>query len=228
MSSRRRVPQERRGRTDLRPRFAAGGAALLAVALSGAAAAFTVTIPSGFLSGTLYLQIGVGNGGTFQGGNLGTNTTQNTETVTLPAAVLGNSAAQAMTTNSSVTTSAYNGRTFCAVPGQLYIGAYYQVPLLPLGWSSTATVRATVPAALTDAAGDTISFSTISWTSSGIGDSGAEVFPGGTFAAGTTQAVGTLSQNQWGESCWSFSYANTTVPRAGTYSGIVLYTLSDP
>jgi hypothetical protein len=114
------------------------------------------------------------------------------------------------------------------VPGQLYIGAYYQVPLAPLGWPSTASVRATVPAALTDASGDTIPFSRISWTSSGIGDSGAEVFPAGTFAAGTTQAVGTLSQNQWGESCWTFSYANTTVPPAGTYTGIVLYTLSDP
>jgi hypothetical protein len=225
MSSCRRAPQQRRGRSDLPLR---SGLAAALLALSGAAAAFTVTISPGALTGTLYLQIGVGNGGTFQGGNLGTNATQNTESVTVPATALGRGTAQAMTTNSNVTTSAYNGRTFCTVPGQLYIGAYYQVPLAPLGWPSTASVRATVPAALTDASGDTISFSRISWTSSGIGDSGAEVFPAGTFAAGTTQAVGTLSQNQWGESCWTFSYANTTVPPAGTYTGIVLYTLSDP
>jgi hypothetical protein len=233
MSPRRRDLDWRPGGTSFSPRVSCRvtGAwlpALLAAAIPGAVHAFTVSISSGLLTTTLYLQIGVGAGGTFTGGGLGTNTTQNHETVSVAGGVAGNGTAQAMTTDSTVTTSAYNGRTFCTVPGQLYIGGYYQGYVSGIGLPSSAAVTATVPAALTDAGGATISFSQISWTSSGIGDSGAEPFPAGTFAPGTQQTVGSIALNQWAESCWTFSYANTTLPPAGTYTGVVLYTLSDP
>jgi len=85
-----------------------------------------------------------------------------------------------------------------------------------------------VPAALTDAAGDTIPFSKIHWTSSGNGDSGAEPFPAGAFVNGVVQNVGSMSSNTWNESCWTFSYLNDTVPPAGTFTGVVRYTLSAP
>jgi len=42
------------------------------------------------------------------------------------------------------------------------------------------------------------------------------------------QTVGAIAQNQWAESCWTFSYSNTTFPAAGTYTGRVLYTLTAP
>src|SRR3546814_19692534 len=42
----------------------------------------------------------------------------------------------------------------------------------------------TAPANLTNANGDTIPFSQISWTSSGNGDTGAQPFPAGTFRGG--------------------------------------------
>lgn len=232
MSPRRRSADRRRGGAErLKSRGLALKralpAVLLATALAGNAGAFTVTI-GGSLNSNLYLQIGVGAGGTFQGGGLGNNATHSNETVAVAAGVVGNGTSQAMTTNSSVTTSAYNGRVFCTVPAQLYIGAYYQPVLFGLFTSGSSTLTATVPANLIDASGDTIPFSSISWTSTGIGDSGSEPFPGGTFAASSTQSIGTVAQNQWAESCWTFSYANATVPPAGTYTGTVLYTLTSP
>src|SRR5205807_994062 len=44
----------------------------------------------------------------------------------------------------------------------------------------------------------------------------------------TDSTVGAIAQNQWAESCWTFSYNNTTLPAAGTYTGRVLYTLTAP
>ena len=96
------------------------------------------------------------------------------------------------------------------------------------GATAAAQINATVPTALVDSSGDTIPFSTISWTSSGNGDSGSEPFPAGTFVNGGVQTVGTMASNTWNESCWTFSYRNATVPRVGTYTGVVLYTMSSP
>jgi hypothetical protein len=80
---------------------------------------------------------------------------------------------------------------------------------------------------LTNAGGNTIPFTQISWTSSGNSDTGAQPFPAGTFVGGT-QTIGTINRNQWAESCHTFSYANTNFRAAGTYTGRVTYTLSAP
>ncbi|HVN46731.1 MAG TPA: hypothetical protein VMT66_15990 [Steroidobacteraceae bacterium] len=144
--------------------------------------------------------------------------------VSVAANAVGNGTAQAMTTNSAQAQSFFDHYGFCNLPNQLYIGGYYREPG---NAGKTATVTATVPAALTDGAGDTLPFSQISWTSGGNGDAGAEPFPAGSFN-GTSLTVGTIAQNQWAESCWTFSYKNTVVPAAGTYTGRVLYTISAP
>jgi hypothetical protein len=34
--------------------------------------------------------------------------------------------------------------------------------------------------------------------------------------------------HEWDESCWTFSYSNTTAPAAGVYTGTLLYTLTSP
>jgi len=176
---------------------------------------------------TVYLQVGVGSftNDYIYGGQPGTNTTINTVSVTVAATALGNGAAQAMTTNSTATQSYWDGYTYCSVPGQLYIGGFYRTTGAA---TAAAQVTATVPAALTDSTGDTIPFSTIRWTSSGNGDAGAEPFPAATFVSGGVQNVGAMSSNSWNESCWTFSYSNGTVPPAGTFTGVVLYTLSAP
>ncbi len=201
------------------------GAALL-VAASGSAWGYTVTLnPAAPL--TVYLQVGVGSfTNTYDnGGQPGNNTTINTVSITLPAAAVGNSTAQAMTTNSTATQSFVDGFTYCTVPGQVYIGGFYRTAG---GKTAAAQVTATVPAALTNAGGNTIPFSKIRWTSGGNGDTGAEPFPAATFINGGVQNVGSMAGNTWNESCWTFSYLNDTVPPAGTFTGRVSYTLSAP
>jgi hypothetical protein len=198
---------------------------VLLLALAARAGAFTVTI----LPGTQEIYLQVGNGsftGLFDaGGTPGNNTTINKVSVTVATAAVGTGAPQGMTTDSTASISFWDGFAFCNLPAQLYIGGFYRT-LLANG--ATGTVTATVPTALTDGSGDTIAFSQISWTSGGNADTGAEPFPAGTFNPGAVQTVGTIADNQWAESCWTFSYANAAVPAAGTYSGRVIYTLTAP
>jgi hypothetical protein len=229
-------------RSTLRRAFA--GAALLAAFFSGCASAYTVTLDADAPQ-TIYLQVGVGSftadycGGTtyppthqapncgpaYGGGTPQNNATVNTVSVTLATGAVGNGTAQAMTTNSTAANSFLDGYAFCTVPDQLYIGGFFRTAGAT---TAAAQVTATVPAALKDTAGDTISFAKIKWTSSGNGDTGAEPFPAGTFVGGGVQTVGTMASNSWNESCLTFSYLNNTVPPAGTYTGSVLYTMSAP
>jgi hypothetical protein len=206
-------------------RRALTGAVLVGV-VSSAASAYTATLtPASPLM--VYLQVGVGSftNNYLNGGQPGNNTTINTVSATVASAAVGNGTTQPMTTNSTAAQSYWDGYTYCSVPGQLYIGGFYRTAGAA---TAAAQVTANVPAALTDAAGDTIPFSKIRWTSSGNGDSGAEPFPAGAFVNGGVQNVGAMSSNTWNESCWTFSYLNNTVPPAGTFSGVVRYTLSAP
>jgi hypothetical protein len=208
------------------------GAALLLTALSHGALAWTVTIAA-TAPKAVYLQIGIGTLSgtlTYNGGATPGNTaTVNKASVTVPAAALGNKSAQTMTTDSAVSQSSYDGYTYCTAGTQLYIGAFYRNPAT----TGAAVLSATVPATLSNASGNTIPFSQISWTSGGNGDTTAngflpEVFPGGTFVNGGIQNLGSVPLNHWAESCWTFSYANTLIPAVGTYTGRVLYTLTSP
>ncbi|HEX4151207.1 MAG TPA: hypothetical protein VHY75_03265 [Steroidobacteraceae bacterium] len=209
-----------------RPWCAPRGAALLLIGLSRVAGGYTVTLaPAAPL--TVYLQVGVGSftGDYIDGGQPEKNGTVNTVSASLAAGVVGSGSAQSMTTNSTAAQSYWDGYAFCSVPGQLYIGGFYRTT-----GSNTAAagVTATVPTALVNATGATIPFSQIKWTSSGNGDNGAEPFPGGTFINGGVQSMGSMASNTWNESCWTFSYLNSLVPAAGTFTGVVLYTLSAP
>jgi hypothetical protein len=200
--------------------------AALATAVSGTAAGYTVTLnPAAPL--TVYLQVGVGSftGDYINGGQPQVNSTINTVSASPSASVIGNGTAQAMTTNSTASLSYYDGYTFCSAPGQLYIGGFYRTTG---STTAAAKVTATVPAALVNSAGGTIPFSQIRWASSGNGDSGSEPFPNGTFVNGGVQSVGSMASNTWNESCWTFTYLNSIVPAAGTFTGVVLYTLSAP
>ncbi len=209
-------------------RRAAGAAVLGAwlAALPGGADAYTVTLsPKTPL--TVYLQVGVGSftRDYVNGGQPRDNGTINLVSTTVAATALGNGSPQTMTTNSSAVNSYFDGFPFCSVPSQLYIGGFYRTAG---GATAAATVTATVPGALVNPAGGSIPFSQISWTSSGNADSGSEPFPAGSFLAGGTQTVGAMASNTWNESCWSFTYANSVVPAAGTFTGRVTFTLSAP
>jgi hypothetical protein len=229
----------------LRLRRAAGprrGVLVPAVALSleltllpGSVGAFTASLTSA-APRQIYLQVG---DGLFTGGNYtpiqgngkpngtpGANTNIDVMSVTVALGAVGNGTPQAMNTSSTTATSYWDGRAFCDLSQQqLYIGGFYRTN--NAGGTNTATVTATLPASLTDATGDTIPFSQISWTSGGIGDGGAEPFPSGSFNS-TSFTVGSISENQWAESCWTFTYTNTVNPPPGIYTGRVTYTLSAP
>lgn len=204
--------------------------AVIPMAVSGAlvvaqesALAFTVSI----LPGTRAIYLQVGNGsftGTYSGGGTpGNNSTINKVTVSIPANVLGNSAAQQMTSDSTQANSFYDNFAFCNPPVQVYIGGFFRLP----GTSGTATLSVSTPASLVNAGGDTIPFSQISWTSSGNGDTGAQPVLAGTFTGGT-QTLASFPVNTWRESCHTFSYANSSFVAAGTYTGRATYTLSAP
>jgi hypothetical protein len=247
MSPRRRGIQVRPWGTDgargvVWPERAARGAiATLGVAIvldlalpAGRAGAFTVSLTPAAPQ-EIYLQVG---DGLFTGGNYtpieangkptgtpGVNPTIDVMSVSVAANAVGNGTAQAMTTNSTAANSYWNGRLFCNLAQQqLYIGGFYRTHG---AGTNTATVTATLPASLTDTTGDSIPFSQISWTAGGNGDTGAEPFPAGSFSS-TSLTVGSIGQNQWAESCWTFSYQNSVLPAAGTYTGRVTYTLSAP
>lgn len=198
----------------------------MVAAMCGAcvASAYTVNINTG--TRAIYLQVGNGSfTGTYNGGGTpGVNATINKVSVSVPAAQVGNGTAQAMTSDSMQAASFYDNYSFCNPPAQVYIGGFYRLP----GNVGTATLSVTTSAAnLVDAAGDTIPFSQISWTSSGNGDAGTEAIPAGSFTGGT-QTLTTFSVNTWNESCHTFSYKNTSSVAAGVYTGRATYTLSAP
>jgi hypothetical protein len=174
---------------------------------------------------TIYLQVGVGsfNGIYTSNGTPANNATVNVVSVTVPAAQVGSGTVQTMTTNSTAARSFYDNFVFCNAPAQLYVGGFYR----STANTGAATLTASSPANLVNANGDSIPFSQISWTSSGNGDSGSQPFPAGTFN-GATQTIGTISRNQWAESCHTFRYANSNFVPSGTYTGRVVYTLSTP
>ncbi len=213
-----------RNRTSPGRRIAGLLAVLMALPHAAPASAYSVTIGTG--TRAIYLRVGDGSlsgGATYNsGGTPAANPTINLVSVTVPAAVVGNTTNQAMTGTGRVS-SDLDGFAFCNA-GQTYIGGFYRTPD---NAAATAALRYTAPANLTTAGGDTIPISQITWTSTGNGDAGAQPIPAGTFAAGTV-TLATINRNTWVESCHSFSYGNDAIVAAGTYSAIVTYTFSNP
>jgi len=192
------------------------------------ARAFIVNITPINNQAQIYLRVGDGAfNGTYNGGGTpAASATITRVSVSVPAAAVGNGTAQAMTTNATQAVSFYDNYAFCNLPSQLYIGGYNRRGNGGAGGNGTLTV--TAPANLTNAGGNTIPFSQISWTSSGNGDgANAQPFPAGAFTGGT-QTLASFPANTWRESCHTFSYANANMVAAGTYSGQVTYTLSVP
>ncbi|WP_332748234.1 hypothetical protein [Hydrogenophaga sp.] len=192
---------------------------LLCCAEMASAHAWSLTVNAA--SRRVYLHVG---NGTFEGNNGTVNLVQ----VAVPFNLVGNGAAQAMTSNSTQNISLQgDGYNTCPTPtSQVMIGASYRRSNGGNGPAS-ATLSVTSPANLVNAAGDTIPFSQISWTVSAPGSSVPNVIPAGTFNGGT-QTLATVPANRYIENCHTYSYANSSVVAAGTYNGRVTYTLSSP
>lgn len=190
-----------------------------------AANAYLVAITPG--TRTIYLQVGAGTitggGGRFtSGGSPRDNATVNSVSVTVPAAALG-TGSLAMTSNSTVANSPYDGFAFCSPPGQVYVGGFYRIP----GSTGTASLTVTTPANLLNATADQIPFSTITWTSGGIGDATATI-PAGQFGGVPAQPLLNIPANRWFESCLTFRFSNAQGYAAGTFNGRATYTLTAP
>lgn len=158
----------------------------------------------------------------------GTNSTVNLVSTSVPVGQIGNGTALAMTSNSTQANSLYGDNyTTCPNPSsQLMVGASYRRSNSNNGPAS-ATLRVTSPSSLTNAAGDTIPFTEISWTVSAPGSPVPNVIPAGTFNGGT-QTLATIPANTYIENCHTFRYANSALRGAGTYNGRVTYTLTSP
>ncbi|HPX89627.1 MAG TPA: hypothetical protein PL133_10190 [Methylophilaceae bacterium] len=197
--------------------------ALLMLTSAGSADAWILNISSG--PKQIYIQVGNGSytGGNYNaGGTPANNNTVNVVSVNIPAASLGNGTPVPMTSNSSAANSFYDGFNVCNPPNQVYIGGWVRVP----GSSGSGVMSVSTPASLVNSSGDTIPFSSISWTSTANGNSTPDI-SAGTFNGGTI-TLASIGANRWVENCMTFSYANTAVYAAGTYTGRAIYTLSLP
>jgi hypothetical protein len=194
-------------------------AALLLLGCAAFSAAQAWTLSMSAASRRVYLHVG---NGTSQGNNATINLVQ----VNVAAASLANGTPLAMTTNSTQSSSLFgDGYVTCAVPAsQILIGASYQ---RNNNGTANATLTVTSPANLTNAAGDTLPFTQISWTVSAPGSSSPNVIAAGTFNGGT-QTLASVPVNTYVENCHTFSYANSVLPAAGTYNGRVTYTMISP
>lgn len=106
------------------------------------------------------------------------------------------------------------------------VGASYRRSNASNGPGS-ATLSVTSPPSLTNASGDTIPFSEISWSVAAPGSPTPNVIPSGSFN-GAQQTLATIPAGTYIENCHSFTYANSSARAAGTYDGRVTYTLTSP
>ena len=149
--------------------------------------------------------------------------TPNIVSVSVPAAVLGTGASQAMTSDSTQAVSPFDNFTVCVPPNQVYVGGYLRELT---NTANSATLSVTTPATLSNGA-ETIPFTQISWTSTSIGNNGAADIPAGTFNGGNL-VLRNIASNRYVENCHTFNYANANFVAAGTYTGRATYTLVAP
>lgn len=208
-------------------RLARACVVLLCVGEMAAAHAWSLSITSG--SRRLFLHVGngalSGTSGTLNG-SAGTGGFVNTVSVAPTVAQMLSGAAVAMTSDSTQNISLYgDGNNTCPTPSsQLMIGAGFRRN----SGANSATLTVSSPTNLiANATGEVIPISQISWTTSAPNGGIANIIPPGTFNGGT-QTLATVPGNTYIENCHTFSYANSAVRAAGTYTGQVTYTLSSP
>lgn len=210
-----------------RQRLASTCLVVLCASATTAANAWSLNITSG--ARRLFLHVGNGSlsgqSGTLNGstGNSGiVNTVRADPTV----AQLVGGAPLAMTSNSTQSTSLYgDGVVICPTPSsQVLIGAGYRRN----NSAADAILSVSSPTFLTDVStGEIIPITQISWSVSAPGSPVPGVIPAGTFTGGV-QTLTTLPGNRYIENCHTYSYANSALRAAGTYTGQVTYTLSSP
>lgn len=189
--------------------------ACLTALAAAPASAWVLTLTPG--TKQLFLMVGVGTAAA-------NNATINTVSVSVPAASIGNGAAQAMTSDSTQSASPFDNYAVCNPPAQVYVGGSYRQPNATTG-AASATLQVTTPASLASGA-DSIPFSQISWTSTANGNAAADI-PAGSFNGGTV-VLANFARNTFVENCFTYVYANAAVVPAGTFTGRAVFTLAVP
>lgn len=189
--------------------------ACLTALAAAPASAWVLTLTPG--TKQLFLMVGVGTAAA-------NNATINTVSVSVPAASIGNGAAQAMTSDSTQSASPFDNYAVCNPPAQVYVGGSYRQPNATTG-AASATLQVTTPASLASGA-DSIPFSQISWTSTANGNAAADI-PAGSFNGGTV-VLANFARNTFVENCFTYSYANAALVPAGTFTGRAVFTLAVP
>lgn len=179
------------------------------------AGAWSLTVNAG--ARRLYLH--VGNGSAYANNN-----TINQVAVNVTGNQLIAGGALPMISDSSQSRSLWGDNNLtCPRPtSQVMVGASYRDT--NNGFPS-ATLSVTSPANLTSGS-NIIPFSEISWTVAAPGSGVPNVISAGAF--GGTLTLATVPVNRFLENCHSFTYANSAVRAAGTYTGRVTYTLVSP
>lgn len=196
-----------------------GGMALIAAAFSGVAnaesnyqtgaGALTATAHVDFsivIPKTLYLRVGTGTANA-------TNAAVNLVTFTVPAANVGDS-----TVISGTGGDLTGGVVTAAVKGN----------------SGNITLTATAPAAISDGAGDSIDWSEITTTAAANTTATTLAAPTLTTSSTTSVALTATGKVVNQDAKWTYQYANSTIPAAGTYGGVntnnsrVTYSVSLP
>lgn len=189
--------------------------ACLTALAAAPASAWVLTLTPG--TKQLFLMVGVGTAAA-------NNATINTVSVSVPAASIGNGAAQAMTSDSMQSASPFDNYAVCNPPAQVYVGGSYRQPNATTG-AASATLQVTTPASLASGA-DSLPFSQISWTSTANGNAAADI-PAGSFNGGTV-VLANFARNTFVENCFTYSYANAALVPAGTFTGRAVFTLAVP
>jgi hypothetical protein len=187
-------------------------ATLTLALLPAAASAWVLDIDSG--PRRLFLQVGMDSA------------TVNTVSLTVPVNSVGNGTALRLNSNSTQASSPYDGYTVCQPSQhQVYVGASWRTPNNNF---DNAQLRLEAPAALLGGLnGDTIPIGELSWTSTALGNSNADIPNVASIGAGL-QTLRTVTRNTWIENCLTFFYANTAVRGAGTYTGTLRFSLVVP
>ena len=152
------------------------------------------------------------------------NGTINLISVAVPASAIGTGQIQPMQSNSTQANSPLDNFNVCVpASGQVYIGGFFR---LPAASAVTAVLQVSTPASLTSGA-NSIPFNQISWSSTALGNTAADI-PAGVFPSAGTLVLRNFAANNYVENCHTFRYANTVVVPAGQYNGVATYTLTAP
>ena len=126
-----------------------------------------------------------------------------------------------MTSNSTSAVSFYDNYAVCNPPAQVYIGGLGAPAVRTTGTAVLSVARHATNLVNAARRHDSVHVDQLD-EHRATATPPRMPFRRGTFTGGT-QTLRNIAAGTWVENCLTFAYANTTVPRQGTYTGRVTY-----